>query len=214
MHKSLGLISIALLALSINGHAQVPLSEESFHDLNATKGLVILQVNWGRYWKCGQYEDAQLQKLAFRRLGTEAAATPDKDWVLAPVSTLLTKPNFEPYLVYLDPGRYALSSFRFKVAASVTDVRVAEPGPSDLIVGDNPIGGSFTVAAGETVYIGHFGVDCGGEPAPWRFYIDGAKDFARYVDGFHKKYPFTKDTPVIFRLFQTDKFGQAYDLPK
>jgi hypothetical protein len=126
----------------------------------------------------------------------------------------MTKPSFEPYVVLLDPGEYALAGFRFKVAASVRDVRVAEVGPAELIVGGKPVGGSFTVGAGEAVYIGHFGVDCNGEPTPWRFYVEGKDAFADYVNGFHKRYPFAKNVPVTFRLFQTERLGQPYELPR
>jgi hypothetical protein len=107
-----------------------------------------------------------------------------------------------------------LSGYRFKVAASVSDVRVTEGDSSKLIVDGKPVGGSFTVAAGEVIYIGHFGVDCHGEPAPWRFYVDGKQEFSRYVEGFHKRFPFAKDVPVTYRLFQTEHFGQAYELPQ
>jgi hypothetical protein len=126
----------------------------------------------------------------------------------------MTTFKFEPYIYLVEPGEYALSAITFKVAKSVSDVRVADVGSSELIVAGKPIGGSFTVGAGEAIYIGHFGVDCDGEPTPWRYYVDGKDEFARYVDGFHKRFPFAKELPVTFRLFQTDKFGKPYDLPK
>jgi hypothetical protein len=208
--KLIGLLSLLVLP----AYAQVPLSEGAYREAGSAKGTVIVQVNWGRYWKCGHYENAQLQKLAFRRINREESSTVEKDWELAPSSILGAKLTFEPYVVLLDPGEYALSAFRFKVAKSVTDIKVAEPGPSNLIVDGKPVAGSFTVSAGEAVYIGHFGVDCQGEPSPWRFYIEGKSEFARYVDGFHKQFPFAKDVPVSFRLFQTTQLGQPYDLPK
>jgi hypothetical protein len=208
-------IGMALLLLAaLPAKAQVPLSVRSFQDWGTSKGTVILQVNWGRYWKCGHYENAQLQRLAFRRLDPNDDSLSHVDWELAPTSALLVKPSFEPYVVLLDPGEYALSGFRIKVAASVSDVRVADVDSSKLIVDGKPMGGSFTIAAGEVVYIGHFGVDCKGDPAPWRFYIEGKQEFARYVDGFHKRFPFVKDAPVTFRLFQTEQFGKPYDFPK
>ncbi len=203
-----------LLGSALQVRAQVPLSEEAYKKSGASMGTVILQVNWGRYWKCGPYENAQLQGLAFRHLNANAETVPVHDWELSPTSTLLTHPSFEPYVVLLDPGEYALSGFRFKVAASTTDVRVAEVDDSKLIVDGKPVGGSFTVGAGEIVYIGHFGVDCHGEPTPWRFYVDGKAEFARYADGVHKRFPFTSEVPVTFRLFQTKDFGQPYELPK
>jgi hypothetical protein len=208
--KLVGLLSLLVLP----AYAQVPLSEGAFRETGAAKSTVIVQVNWGRYWKCGSYENAQLQKLAFRRINRVDDASVKNDWELAPSSILGAKPTFEPYAVLLDPGEYALSAFRFKLAKSVTDIKIAEPGPSNLIVDGRPVAGSFTVGAGEVVYIGHFGVDCQGEPSPWRFYIEGKSEFDRYVDGFHQRFPFTKDSPVTFRLFQTTQLGQPYDLPK
>lgn len=177
-------------------------------------GTVIVHVNWGRYWKCGPYENAQLQRLSFGRLSAEGAAAPGKKWELSPRSTLLVKPDFVTYAVLIDPGEYALVGFRFKVAASTSDVRVAEPSTSDLIVDGKPLAGSFTVGPGEVVYIGHFGVDCDGEPTPWRFYVDGRDEFAAYARNFHDRFPFMRDRPVTFRLFKTEQLGQPYELPK
>jgi hypothetical protein len=204
---------LALIAV-LPVEAQVPLSEHSYRESGSAKGIVILQVNWGRYWKCGPYENAQLQRLAFRRLAENGEPLSDKDWELSPSSTLLVKPVFEHYVVLLEPGQYALSGYRFKVAASVSDVRVTEGDSSKLIVDGKPVGGSFTVAAGEVIYIGHFGVDCHGEPTPWRFYVDGKQEFSRYVESFHKRFPFAKDVRVTYRLFQTEHFGQPYELPQ
>jgi hypothetical protein len=210
LHRNcLALVLIAVLPVE----AQVPLSEHAYMRSGSTKGTVILQVNWGRYWGCGPYENAQLQRLAFRRL-SENGQPSDNDWELSPTSTLLVKSSFEPYIVLLEPGEYALSGYRFKVAASVANIRMTEGDSSKLIVDGRPVGGSFKVAAGEVVYIGHFGVDCHGEPTPWRFYIDGKQDFSRYVDGFHKRFPFAKDVAVTYRLFQTEHFGQPYELPQ
>jgi hypothetical protein len=206
----LALVLIAILPVE----AQVPLSEETFREAGSSKGTVIVQVNWGRYWKCGQYENAQLQRLAFRRLGENAETPSGKDRELSPFSTLLAKRSFEPYVVLLEPGQYALSGFRLKVAASRSDVKVADVDSSKLIVDGKPLGGSFALAAGEVVYIGHFGLDCHGDPTLWRFYIDGNQEFARYVDGFHKRFPFAKDVAVTYRLFKTEHLGQPYDLPQ
>jgi hypothetical protein len=204
-------VCLALILSSV-AVAQVPLSADSYRELGATQGTVLLQVNWGRYLKCGGYQNAQLQKLAFRRLDPNAAGTPAKDWILAPKSTLMTQPVFQSYEVLLAPGEYALSGFRFKVASSVSSIKVAEPDASELIVDGKPTVGSFTVAAGEVVYIGHFGVDCTGEPSPWRFYVDGKQAFTAFVNGFHQEFPFVNGVPVVYRLFVTDKMGQPYEL--
>jgi hypothetical protein len=209
----LAALTLMLLA-ALPAEAQIPLSESAFRESGSSMGTVILQVNWGRYWKCGPYENAQLQRLAFRRLGDNGDSPSDKDWELSPSSTLLAKPSFEPYILLLPPGKYALRGFRFKVAASRFDIRVADADSSKLIVDGKAVGGSFDLSAGEVVYIGHFGVDCHGEPTPWRFYVDGSQEFEKYVDGFHKRFPFMKDVTVTYRLFQTEHFGQPYSLPQ
>lgn len=214
MRKVTGILAIFLLVLSAGLQAQVTLSRKSFQELAASRGLVILHVNWGRYWKCGAFENAQLQRLTFRRIAGDGTGTADADWELSPASVLLAKSSFQPYTVYLEPGRYALGGFRFKVTRSAADIQVAEPGPAELIVDGKPVAGSFTVAPGETVYVGHFGVDCDGEPTPWRFYIDGRAAFEEYVAGFRKQFPFMQEVPVTFRLFETSTLGNPYELPK
>jgi hypothetical protein len=205
---------VLMLLASPPATAQVPLSADTFRQSGSDKGMVILQVNWGRYWKCGPYENAQLQRLAFRRITGNNDSPARGDWELSPSSSLIAKPSFEPYVMLLEPGQYALSGFKFKVAVSPSSVKVVEVDSSKLIVSGKPVGGSFNVAAGEAVYIGHFGVDCHGEPTPWRFYIEGKDEFDRYVDGFHKHFPFAKDAVVTYRLFQTEQFGQPYDLSR
>ena len=134
LHRA-GLALVLIAALPVE--AQGPFTEETFRESGSTRlegGAVILQINWGRYWKCGPYENAQLQRLAFRRLGENAESPSDKDWELSPSSTLLVKPSFEPYVVLLNPGQYALSGFRFKVAASRSGVKMADVDSSKLIV--------------------------------------------------------------------------------
>lgn len=208
-------ILLALLpVLAVPTLAQVPLSEKAFRQTGSSMGTVIVHVNWGRYWKCGPYENAQLQRLTFERLSAEGVVDTEETWELSPSSTLLVKPDYVTYAVLVNPGEYGLVGFRFKVAASTSDVRVAEPGPSDLVVDGKPLAGSFTLGPGEVVYIGHFGVDCEGEPTPWRFYVDGKEEFAAYVRDFHDRFPFMRDRPVTFRLFKTEQLGQPYDLPK
>jgi len=64
-------LQVALPASALAA-APVPLTPESYQpDL----GVLIIQVNWGRVWKCGAYENAQLQALAFTRFAP-AASTP------------------------------------------------------------------------------------------------------------------------------------------
>jgi len=173
-------------------------------------GVLIIQINWGRAWNCGQFENAQLQALTFTKSpidGTEVASlefeTPSK---------LLVKNEFLPYAFVVQPGKYILSAFDVKVASSKTDIAHIKGSKDNLIKDGKPLGGSFTVNPGEIVYIGHFGLDCGAEPFLWRYYIDGRKEFERYIKGFRQKYPFVKKVPVHFRLFSTQMFGNPFSL--
>jgi hypothetical protein len=211
MHKATLLLAVAAVA-SVATAAPVPLAAKSYEKLRATHSVVVVHVNWGRYWKCGPYENAQLQRLAFRRLPEVGAPSVTEDWELKVPNRLTAKPFFQPYAYLVEPGTYALSGLRLKVAASTSDVRVADLDSTVLLPEGAPAGGTFTIGTGEVVYIGHFGLDCKGEPTPWRFYIEGKDEFQKYSKGFQKQFPFTNETPPVFRLFKTDKFGSAYEL--
>ena len=190
----------------------VELTEKAYAAEGQRKGTILLQVNWGRTWHCGKYENAQLQQLSFSKLPFEPAEKGTKDVRLSGGPKLLAGNVFQPYALLIEPGEYAISEFDVKIAGSVTDIGHAHGDRSTLIRDGKAVGGTFSVAPGEIVYIGHFGVDCSGEPMLWRYYVEGRQEFDRYVLGFHERFPFTKDTPVVFRLFATDVFGKPYDL--
>ena len=184
----------------------VDLSEDTYKpDL----GVIMIQVNWGRAWKCGQYENAQLQALTF----TKSPIDNSKQVLdLKTPSKLFVDNKFLPYAYVVQPGEYVLTAFDVKIARSRTDIVHIRGSTDNLIKDGKPVGGSFTVNPGEIVYVGHFGLDCGAEPFLWRYYIDGRADFERYVDGFREKFPFVKSVPVHFRLFTTQMFGNSYSL--
>jgi hypothetical protein len=96
--------ALLLMVAAVQAGAQAPLSEGAFQQTGSVKGTVIMQVNWGRYWKCGTYENAQLQRLAFRRLTDLNGAKGEMDWELAPTSTLLVRSSFQPYVFLIEPG--------------------------------------------------------------------------------------------------------------
>lgn len=113
---------VALFLLAVfSAEAKVPMSERVFHDFGVSKGIVILQVHWGRYWNCGLHQNAQLQRLAFQRQNPGTNAPTEKEWELSPGSTLFAKPT--------------------------SDISVAEVGSSELIVNGKPVGGSFNIDA-------------------------------------------------------------------
>jgi len=173
-------------------------------------GVIIIQVNWGRTWKCGQYENAQLQALTFTKSPIDGPKPVSLE-VKTP-SKLFVDNEYLPYAYVLQPGEYILTGFDVKIARSITDVAHMLGTKDKLIKDGKPEGGSFTIDPGEIIYIGHFGLDCGAEPFLWRNYIGGRADFERYVDGFRGKFPFVKNVPVQFRLFSTQLFGNPYSL--
>ena len=206
-------LAFTLCTVSALAGGPPDLTERAFNSTGVDKGTVLLHVNWGRMWGCGRYENAQLQELAFSKLGVGPGSTSASTVVtLSPGSTLLARNTFQHYAFVLDAGEYALSGFDVKLARSVTDIVHSRGEPGRLIVDGKALGGSFLVAPSEITYIGHFTIDCGGEPMLWRNYIDGRDEFDRYAMGFHKRYPFTKDIPVTYRLFATDTFGKPYNL--
>lgn len=185
----------------------VSLSEETY---KADSGIVIVQINWGRTWQCGHFENAQLETLEFSMLPAES---PDSATLVLETPSVVSVDNkFLPYAFVVHPGEYALTAFDVKVAKSMTDVGHFKATTDRLIRDGKAVGGSFKVGPGEIVYIGHFGLECGAEPFLWRYYVESRDEFERYVDGFRKKYPFMQNMPVEFRLFSTQAFGEPFSL--
>ena len=125
---------------------------------------------------------------------------------------LVKSDYFTEYQILLEPGEYALSSFDIKVAESASRVRHLVTGAEQLVEGDDAPGGTFNVANGEIVYIGHFELDCIESPIPWRYYIDSRERFESFVARLWNEYPFLVDKPVQFRLFSTTRFGLPFSL--
>lgn len=185
----------------------VPLSETSY---KADLGVLIMQINWGRQWKCGAFENAQLQALSFTKLSASAEQAVSLEFETP--SRLLVENKFLPYAWVVEPGEYFLSGFDVKVARSVRNVAHIQGNKDNLFKEGKPIGGSFTVKPGEIVYIGHFGLDCGAEPFLWRYYLADRQEFESYIKGFREKFPFVKNIPVQYRLFSSEVFGHPFSL--
>lgn len=201
------LFALAAFPLAALSAPPVALSEEGH---KPELGVIITQINWGRSWKCGPYENAQLQALTFTRSPADQVDPVTLDFS-AP-SILAADNDFVPYAAVVKPGEYLLTAFDVKVARSMSDVGHIKGTERTLVKDGKPLGGAFTVGPGEIVYIGHFGLDCGAEPFLWRYYIDGRNDFERYVEGFRRRYPFTRGVPVQFRLFSTQTLGEPFSL--
>lgn len=137
------------------------------------------------------------------------------DLVLKPPPSLLAGPGtVDYYALLIEPGEYALSYSELKVARSVSKVDTFALGRKELIADGNSQAGSFTVGAGEIVYVGHFAMDCiDGEPTIWRYYTMGRRGFHEFLTKDVKpKYPFLDIDAIQYRLFKTSTMGNDYEL--
>jgi hypothetical protein len=73
-------------------------------------------------------------------------------------------------------------------------------------------GGTFSASAGEVVYIGHFYLDCLKEPLLWRYYLQGADSFNKYLSEYKEAIPELNVANTKFRLFKTKFLGEDYEL--
>ncbi|HJW25237.1 MAG TPA: hypothetical protein VJ576_10095 [Rhodocyclaceae bacterium] len=220
VHRSLTLLLLALLLVScasVQIQDEVGTSAEARADSYAQDkeklGVVLLDARWGRQWKCGKYENAQLVSFSFDKF--PLSKKPDDaptDLTIGTTSLLSVSQKFESYALLVPPGEYALSNFKIKVAQSASNVGYWVAGRSHLIKDGKPIGGKFSVAPGEVVYIGNFALDCYGGPTLWRYHATGRDGFTQQLSDYKSKYPFLDLANVRFRLFETDTIGRPYDL--
>lgn len=196
-----------------NPAAAVPLTSEAYTESGKTNGVVLFAVRWDRKWKCAGFENAQLRLIAFDKLPSNHPVEDENaDLLVADAPLIMTKPRFDDYAFFVEPGEYALSGLHIKAAASVSDVRLARVGRERLLKDGRPEGGSFTVAPGEIVYIGHFYLDCYVEPTLWRYYLEDRDTYNAYLAEVKKKYPELDFSKAQFRLFKTKYFGRDYEL--
>jgi hypothetical protein len=191
------------------------ISKDVYTQSPKTNGVVLMDINWGRWWGCGGYENAQLISLAFDRLPVQVIDDQSEPaLVLHSPSRIMVDPVFLNYAYSLEPGEYALSAISIKAAKSTSDVGFFTARRSHLYKDGMPIGGSFTINPGEVVYIGSFFLDCAYGPTLWRYYPDGREAFNEKIEAYKNSYPFLDLSDVKFRLFKTKVFGRDYDLVK
>ncbi len=202
------------VAEPVNTPLAAEATQRSYDRDGSRKGLVILSVNWARKLGCGGFQNAALWELSFDRLPTAKQKDDDiGDLVLDVPVRLSARPEGADYVLLVEPGEYALSFCSIKVARSETAVGYIRLGRRQLISSGNAQGGSFTVAAGEAVYIGSFSLNCAPGPTLWRTYEEGRDNFRNKMAVVKRKYPFLEVDKVQFRLFRTTIFGAAYELP-
>ncbi len=202
-------------AADISGE-KVEVTSDTYRLAKQTHGVVVMAVDWGRRWKfCGS-DNVQLRTFAFDRVPVEKHG--DKkaaDLVLEAPPSLTAGPGaVAHYAVLVVPGEYALSYTELKVAHSVSKVDTYAVGRKMLIVDGNSRAGSFTVGAGELVYVGHFATECvDGEPRIWRYFIVGREGFQEYLaQDVKSKYPFLDTDTIQYRLLKTSSIGSDYEL--
>jgi hypothetical protein len=184
---------------------------ESYARDRKDKAVVLFDVNWGRLWGCAGYENVRLLGFQFDRLpmGVLADDAP-ADITVANANLLLVERRFLNYAILIPPGEYALTAYTTRFAAKVDSIGYWGMYRSDFPKRKLPHGGTFKVAAGETVYIGNFYLDCyrPKDPIIWRYYTE-EKYMAQQIKEYQDKYPFLDLSKVIYRLFDTKVFGRA-----
>lgn len=179
--------------------------EASAHSVEiqkATQGVVMLDAMWGRVWKCGGYENAQLVSFTFDKMPVTKRTNEEKsDIEISSANTLRVDNIFDPLAIQVPAGEYVLSGYKIKVAKSVSEVGYITVPRSALRNDPN----TFSVNPGEVVYIGHFSLDCTYSPVIWRYYMEQKNVSSAH--SFTNKYPFINLNSVVYRLFKTKSFG-------
>ncbi|EAU54850.1 hypothetical protein [Mariprofundus ferrooxydans] len=175
-------------------------------------GVVLLDVNWGRRWGCGSFENAQLASLKFEKVPVgEQQGKYSKIFLESP-SRLFVDNKFLSYGFMVKPGKYAFTGWSVKAARSVRDVGYFRAGRDKLVNGGSYPGGTFEVAANEVIYIGNMFLDCLQTPIPWRYYTEGKDNFLRHEEQYKTKFKFLKGREITYRLLDTRYFGSPYSL--
>lgn len=189
------------------------ITKSAYTQTNSSNGVVLMDINWGRWWGCGGRENAQLISLTFDHLPAnsyEDDVIPSL--VIHSPSRLMVDPVFKNYAYSLEPGEYAISSFSIKVADASNKVGFLTARRSQLYKNGKSIGGTFVVNPNETVFIGNFYLDCAYGPTLWRYYPEGQANFNKQLDEYRNSFPFLNLSNVHYRLFKTTEFGRDYEL--
>lgn len=192
----------------IAGETLPTLTSSVYQQHQAEQGLVLMTINWGTKWRCADFDKATLQNIRFERLHTEA-----KPLVFHRPEGADQRPEYVRYAVLVEPGEYALSATELVVSKMGQKDDYLRTVKSQLIVDNRSLGGTFTVQAGEPVYIGNFWIDCKYSPIVWRLYTEGQDSFNKHLQLFKEDYPFIDLSNVQYRLFKTTQFGLDYQLP-
>jgi hypothetical protein len=190
------------------------LTEAAYLAESSSKGVVLLDVDLGRYGKCGGYETAQLRRLSFNRMPLTDIKldTPADAEIIGPYLPTAAPRGLRNFAFLLTPGEYAMTRISIRVTQSMSRVGHLELGPDRLAPNGAPQAGSFRVSAGEVVYIGNFKIDCAPPMTIWRYYTEGTANFAEHVSQYRQSFPYLKLGDIQYRLFETKTIGNPYEL--
>ena len=190
------------------------LTEALYRAEGAAKGVVLLDVDFGRYGRCGGHETAQLRRIAFNRMPlVDRAVSPPADAEVSGPPLLAAAPRaMRNFALLLSPGEYAMTRISIRVTQSMSEVGHIELGSEQLAPNGVAKAGSFSVSAGEVVYIGNFKIDCAPPMTLWRYYTQGKSGFARHLSEYGQTFPFLRLEDVQYRLFETKTIGTPYEL--
>jgi len=193
----------------------VELKKNDYVKKSNEMGVVLVDVNWGRQWGCGKFENAQLASLKFEQVPLDDEEHDKYSEIkLESPSRLFVKKHFLSHGFMVKPGKYAFTEWSVKVAKSVREVGYFNAGRDKLVDGNNYPGGTFEVGANEIIYIGNIFLDCLQTPIPWRYYTEGKEKFLQHVEQYKTKFGFLKDREITYRLLDTKYFGSSYSLPE
>lgn len=192
-----------------NTYVQNPaINKDNYETYKNTKGVVLIATTGKRSWACGSYENAELRSIGFDLLSNPKIKDSRPDLVINNAQQAYIN---SAYL--LEAGTYMLSYIEIKVANSISDVRYLKLTRDELKnLYNQTQKETFTVKSGETVYIGHFGIDCTFEPTLWRYYIQDQKSFDDEIKEYKEYYPYLNLDNVSYRLFNTKQFGYDFTL--
>lgn len=190
------------------------LTEAGYSTEKSVKGVILLDVDLGRYGKCGGNETAQLRRISFNRMPmTEIKADlPADAEITGPSLPSAATRGMRNYAFLLPPGEYAMTRISIRVTQSISRVGHLEMGPEQLVPGGAAKAGSFRVSAGEVTYIGNFKIDCSPPMTLWRYYTEGKANFAEHLLQYRQSFPFLSLDDVQYRLFETKTIGSPYAL--
>lgn len=184
------------------------LNKSQYVKYKQTMGVVLVAATGQRTWNCGEFENAELRSIGFDLVPSQKPDNAAPDLVIN-----TSEQGFMNYAYLLEPGTYAVSFINIKVARSMKDVGYVTASRSNLIhKAEEAKGGTFSVRAGEVVYIGHFGLDCAYGPTLWRYYSEDRESFEGLVRDYGSYFPYLSLENVSYRLFDTKEFGREYTL--